>query len=194
MHPHKKQDNKTIKQKSEEYNQVKKKTEYMINNFDNNFFHSEHETSNVDFSLTANLEMLIQKLKKEISQTKSMVEILYQLENMSTIAFYLVEDFKKALLRGVKILLITTQFNACESDKNLRDLLKLEVAEETLEIRYIEERPNVGLSIFDKNRCYIRVSSSIGRSLCTTNLNVAFLANTYFENLWDKVGKVLFNA
>ena len=185
---------KLLKQKSEEYSQVKKKTEYMLNHFENNFVDIEHEILNLNFSLTTNLELLIQKLKKEISQTKSTVDIQYQPERMSTVAFYLIEDFEKAILRGVKIRLITTQFSVRESDNNLRELLKLDAAQDALEIRYIQERPEVGLSIFDKKSCYIRVSSSLGHSLCTTNQNVAYLANAYFANLWDKGTKVLRNT
>jgi sugar-specific transcriptional regulator TrmB len=176
---------KLLNQKSEEYKQVKNKTKFMLNNYETSNDIEKHEHDNLHFLLTSSTELFIQKIKKEIAKTTSLIEMIYQQERMSTIAFYLYDDFKKALERGVKIRLITT-FGESELDKNLKTLQKLDSIEDTLEIRYVKETPGVGLSLFDNKRCFIRIAPSIGQSLCTTNTNLTKLAKVYFAHIWKE--------
>ena len=172
---------KLLNQKSEEYNQVKNKTKFMLNNYETSNDVEKHEHDKFHFLLTSSNELFIQKIKKEIANTTSLIEMIYQQERMSTIAFYLYDDFEKAVARGVKIRLITT-FGESEVDKNLKTLQKID----SLEMRYVEETPGVGLSLFDNKRCFIRIAPSIGQSLCTTNTNLTILAKLYFTHIWKE--------
>ena len=177
---------KLLKQKTQEYSQVKNKTELMLKEYEESTSVQEQEHDNFHFLLTSNIELFIQKIRKEISKTTSCIEMIYQQERMSLIAFYLYEDFEKAIKRGVKINLITTTFTEKEVDKNLRALQELDSVEEALEIRYAKERPKVGLAIFDDTKCFIRTAPSIGQSLCTSNINMINLAKLYFKHKWDE--------
>jgi sugar-specific transcriptional regulator TrmB len=177
---------KLLKQKKEEYYRVKNKTELMLKNYDESNNMQKHQDDNFHFLLTSNTELLMKKISREISKTNTCIKMIYQLERMSVIAFYLCEDFRKAIQRGIKIHLITSPLLHKEMDKNLRTLQEINAVEKNLEIKYIKEFPNVGLTIFDDAKCFIRTGSSIGHSICTSNTNFVKLAEIFFKNLWEE--------
>jgi len=177
---------KLLKQKKEEYYRVKNKTELMLKNYNESNISQKHEDDNFHFLLTSNTVLLMKKISREISKTKTCIEIIYQHERMSVIAFYLCEDLRKAIRRGVKIHLITNTLTQKEVDKNLRVLQEVDAVEKNLEIKYVKEPPNVGLAIFDDAKCFIRTGSSIGQSICTTNTNIVKLAEIFFKNIWEE--------
>ena len=175
---------KLLSERSEEYFNAKKKSELVLKNYKSSIV-KKQEDENLHFSLTANMDLFLQKMRKETNNTNYSIEMIYAREKMSVITFHMLEDIKAALDRGVKVNLIMTSLLKVEFEKNLRELQKTDSLYENLEIRYIKKRPKVGLAIFDKNKCFIRITPSLGDSLFTTNENVVALAGYYFNSVWQ---------
>jgi sugar-specific transcriptional regulator TrmB len=141
------------------------------------------------FSLTSNLQLLLTKLKNDVKNTNSKIEMIYNKEKMSIISFHLLEDLQQALERGVRVYLITTSAPGEEIERNLRALYKTDSLYENLQVRVVNETPGIGLALFDGARCYIRTAQSLGYSLFSNNSNITSLASYYFRSVWEKASK-----
>ena len=176
---------KLLKEKNEAYLNVKEKSEILLKNYQNIKAEDKVE-ENLYFSFTANTDLLIQKMKKESLNTKFEIEMIYPLEKMSVIAFHMLEDLKAALNRGVRVKLIMMAGVGVEFSKALRELRKTDAKYENLQMRYLKKRHEVDLTIFDSNRCFIRITDLLGDSLFSTNDNIVALASHYFNSVWEK--------
>lgn len=175
---------KLLSERNDEYLNVKKKSDFLLQNYQNIRMKNDSE-ENLTFSFTANLDILLQKMKKESLETKKGIEMIYSLERMSLLSFHMLEDIKQALDRGVVVKIIMTAAAGAEFSKSLRELRKTDVEYENLQIKYLKKRSQVGLTIFDGVRCYIRITERFADSLFTTNENVVALASYYFNDAWE---------
>jgi sugar-specific transcriptional regulator TrmB len=173
---------KLLKDKSEKFAEIKKKSQIAMRQ--NNFKNEAVEPENLDFLTLANTERIISKMKAEIKKTQSIIEMIYVPQRMSIISFHLLEDLIEALDRGVDVYLVTTKVAGSQLNKDIIALHKTDSLYSNLKIRFVEDFPGVGLAIFDRSRCYIRIGQSLGHSLFTINSNIVSLANFYFSSIW----------
>ena len=171
-----------LKDNTQKLQVIKKKSHVAMKQYRIN--HTAYEPENLAFLTLSNTELLISKWKAEIEKTQSTIEMIFIPKRVSTISFHLIGALTQALERGVDIYLITTKDALSNLNKDLIALHKTDLNYSNLNIRFIENDPKVGLAIFDRNRCYIRIGQSLGDSLFTNNDNVTALAHYYFDSIW----------
>jgi sugar-specific transcriptional regulator TrmB len=171
-----------LKDNTQKFQVIKKKSQIAMKQYRIN--PKVYEPENLAFLTLSNTELLISKWTAEIEKTQSTIEMIYAPQRLSVISFHLIGVLTQALDRGVDIYLVTTTKAMTQLNKDLIALHKTDLNYSNLKMRFVEDFPRVGLAIFDRNRCYIRIGQSLGDSLFTNNDNVTALAHYYFSSIW----------
>lgn len=170
-----------LQQRTEEYNELQKKAKLLFNNFIVNDPKVEPQEGTTQFIITSDRKLFFNKIKKEVSEAQTSINIIYSKERTRIIAFYAVEQIEEAMARGVKIRVLTNKLKGKSIDRNIQALKK----NPAFELKFIANDIPVGLVIFDNKEVDIRIANTIVPSLWTNNPNVVKLAEIYFENIWN---------
>ncbi len=170
-----------MQKKSEEYIEIQKGIEQIIQTF-NVEKQPEASDDNSQFIITSERKLFLKKLRDDVAEAQTSIDIIYRKQRMATVTFTAVEELVKAMDRGVRIRAVTTREQDKPLDTNTQKLLN----RESFKIRYIPTTP-VGLVIIDGKEVNIRTtdaSDKIVPSLWTNNRSVVRLAQIYFESMW----------
>jgi len=168
-----------MKKKAEEFSEVQKKANYVLNNFN---FGQDLETLEdaSQFIITSERKIFLKRVKKDIAETQTTIDIIYSHERIRAIMFHTIDEFQQAIARGIKIRALTDKGDAKMPDKNIGALTKTA----SFHLKYLARGIPVGLIIFDNRDVNIRTAEKLVPSLWTNNRNVVRLAKIYFDCMW----------
>jgi sugar-specific transcriptional regulator TrmB len=170
---------KLLKKRTEEYQDVKKKAKFLMENFVAPEVEPKDDSS--QFVITSERNLFMKRVREDIAKTESSIDIIYGDGKLRTIIFHTFDEFQKASARGVKIRAITHKTEEEPLGKNLQILS----SKATFDLRFINKNIPVGLVIFDNKEANIRTMHTIVPSLWTNNRNVVRLSKFYFDCLWE---------
>jgi len=167
-----------MQRKAEEYKEIQKKAKQLLEDFS-----LEHQADHEDISrfvITSERKLFLKKMREDIVEAQESIDFIYIKERMAIIAYYNIEEIKKAMERGVKIRVLTNREEKKPLDRNIQAL----VENSAFKIKFLQEDIPVGLVIIDKNETNIRIADKIVPSLWTNNRNVLRLSQIYFDCMW----------
>jgi sugar-specific transcriptional regulator TrmB len=170
-----------LNKKTEEYHELKKKARVVLDKISAFSSNSKPHDELHQFVITSERRLFLEKIKKDIEDAQSCIDIVYSRERMSTIVFHAREQIERALGRCVKIRALTTGTNGEIVDRNILELKK----KSGFDLK-LDDEIAVGLIVFDRKEVNVRISHTMVPSLWTNNRNVVKLAEIYFENVWNQ--------
>ena len=173
-----------LNRKSEEYIQLQKRAKLLFDNFT---VHSavEPQEKTSQFEITSEKNLFFSRVEKELKRTEKSLDIICSNEGIRIIASQAVEEFERAMEKGIRIRVLTDE---CETVAASKSILLLK-SDPNFELRLLPGPSSVGFAIFDCKEVNIGISAMIVPSLWTNNDNVVKLAEIYFESMWNSIQK-----
>jgi len=173
-----------LNRKSEEYIQLQKRAKLLFDNFTVDSA-VEHQEKISQFEITSERNLYFMRVGKGLKRAEKSLNIICSKEGIRTIASQAVEEFERAMERGIKIRVLTDEFGTVAASKSI---LRLK-SNPNFELRLLSGPFTVGLAMFDCKEVNIGITATIVPALWTNNDNVVKLAEVYFENTWNNVQK-----
>jgi sugar-specific transcriptional regulator TrmB len=167
-----------MEQRTKEYQELQKKAKMVLKNFvpqEPQYFESASQ-----FRITSARPLFLKRIKDGITQVENSIDLIYDDSLLRAIVFDTVDDFKRAIARGVKIRVVMTEGEQA-LDKNLESLAK----SPSFELHLAKEDVPVGLVIFDDKEVEFQATQSIVPTLWSNNRNIVKLAQVYFYSMWQ---------
>jgi sugar-specific transcriptional regulator TrmB len=133
------------------------------------------------FRITSARSLFIKRIKEGIAQAENSIDLIYDDSLLRAIVFDTIDDFERAISRGVKIRAITMAEGEQAMDRNLEALTK----KPYFMLHFAKEEVTVGLAIFDDKEVEFRTTQNIVPTLWTNNRNIVKLAQVYFNSMWQ---------
>lgn len=168
-----------MKKKAEEFIDTQKSAKFVLDNFVTQ--QPEDYENQSQFRITSDRALFLKRVKEGIVQAQSSIDIIYGEDRLRSIVYYTMEDFEKAIARGVKVRAITRLDQDTILDKNIETLVK----NPNFQIRIIKKEIPVGLVIFDEKEVKFRTTQNLVPTMWTNNQNVVKMIQIYFDSMWQ---------
>jgi sugar-specific transcriptional regulator TrmB len=175
-----------LQNKTREYTELQKETTELLNNFHESSDETVFQDEEQQFSIISSETLLFKKLAERENTTQTSIAIVGEWEGIKTALFYRLQDFKKAMKRGVKIRIIVEKQKDNNSIQKITQTLK---TNPLFGIRYISAPIPVKTVIHDGtevNMCIAISPDSNVPSLWSNNPQFVKIMVTHFEELWNK--------
>jgi sugar-specific transcriptional regulator TrmB len=170
-----------LQKRTKEHTALQEKTKSLVNNDKGRNINAIAHEETSQFILTSERELFLNRVRMTSSETQLSHNAVLSSNGLKRILFYLSQDFKRMMMRGVKIRMITERSEE-KSARNEEAIKKNPL----FELRYSSTPLPVVMAIFDEKEVNIRISDEDVPSLWTNNPVVVRLAESYFEYMWDK--------
>lgn len=176
-----------LKKKDEEHCRLKEKTEQLRLNFKRKESQQATQDSQEQFILISAKEKELERRRKDSKNAQKTIDIINSSKRFPKTAFFLADDTRQALERGVKVRLIT------QKPHNINDTFEYhsDVEKSRLyRIRYIDYPPQAIVSIYDESSVIVSTSSvaNLGEAsiFWTCNKPIVKVMQEYFKMLWAR--------
>ncbi len=167
-----------MEQRTREYQDLQKKANMVLKSFVPQEPLCFDNTS--QFRIISARPLFMRRLKEGITQVENGIDLIYDDSLLRAIIFDTIDDFERAIDRGVKIRVI---MKAGEQmlDRNLEILTK----SPSFELHFAKKDVPVGLVIFDEKEVEFQATQNIVPTLWSNNGNIVKLAQIYFYSMWQ---------
>ena len=174
-----------LERRSKKTHELIKTKNVLIKEFPDNKLETKFLEENDQFVLIPKKEVNIRRGEKEIVNSHYSIDVITSWKDFLKRIFYYREKTVHALNRGVKIRHILEK---PEDEKNFTEIISHYTENPNVEVRCINKCPKAIITIFDKNRCIIKISTSKdleeSSGLWSNNPCLISIVKDYFEILW----------
>jgi sugar-specific transcriptional regulator TrmB len=172
-----------LQQKTEEHGELQKKTKALLSNFQENNIGIALEREDLQFVIASEKKLFLKRFEKAINAGQMSEDFIGTAAGFKNMLSCNLQDFKRAMGRGVKIRAITEKAENQESiPRIVQDLKKNPL----FKLKYTSDQCPVSMMICDNKEVNIHISDRPESSLCSNNPHVVKLAAICFESLWNK--------
>jgi len=177
-----------LKKQDKNYRKIKKRARELLQNLANNLKETSLENKN-DFVLVPQKTALFKRIKNSIQNSRTSVNIVTSKKRYYPGVFEFLRERQKAIKRGAKFRILTDRMKE-------ENVLKNYSSDEAtnLEVRCLLRPPEAIIVIVDQKEVYVMTSADAALAdapaLWSNNGSLLALAQSYFNNLWEKAKKV----
>jgi sugar-specific transcriptional regulator TrmB len=175
-----------LKNKAEEYNQLKVKTKLLLREFKPNGAHKAPEIEGTQFVLIPQGAMVVNRIDEAIESAQSRVDFFLSWKNFSrAITTIFAEGAQKARSGGVRFNFVVED----PEDGGAKELATIFCRKNpAFQLRFVHTHPKTEMGIFDGKQLFIIVNpqEELPHSpvLWSNNKSLLELAQGYFDGLW----------
>jgi sugar-specific transcriptional regulator TrmB len=174
-----------LQSKREEYLEAQEKSQLLIQEFSERTYRVKGAEN---FSLINSEELLLERFAVADEATKKSLDIISDWATLAVLLFNM-ESFRDLMSRGVRVRLITEKV---AGDKKQEEVYNQKSA--LFEMRFFKGPAPIRTAIYDGKVMNMRVRTQQDRgmtpALWSDNSEFVQMIMAYYENIWDKTGKV----
>jgi hypothetical protein len=178
-----------MKHKEEEYSQIKKETSELLRKFP---LPEEEKLKDEDprFIMIPQREALLKKIGYELESTRYRAEIVTTADRLPQLLHCFFEPYKRCVERGVKLRLITDEFEEENSVAEMAHVL-MENSRFQMRVAFISQTPN--FVVFDRKKAILTVDPTRrlaeSPAIWTNHSGFIELLEEHFEKIWSQSKK-----
>jgi sugar-specific transcriptional regulator TrmB len=169
-------------------NDAQKKVTKLLQRYETKEVTAKTKMEKNQFVLVPGKNAFILKEKALLNNAQKTVSFITSKQRFSQKLYSLIEEFKKATAKGVKIRILIEKTNPETHWNPTNKPTKNPKETASFEIRYIINPPPVVMSVFDNKEVILVASANAGLTespaLWSNNPSLVELAHNYFEILW----------
>jgi sugar-specific transcriptional regulator TrmB len=171
-----------LQNRKNQYSELQKKSTSLINNFNAKNAKITLKEEETQFIITSEITRFLKIHKNQAQKAQESIDIMVPVMSVPSKLSEEWPYFDRSLKRGVKIPLL--------AQKPMEEIPAIEwqalAKSPFFELKYSAITIPFGMFIFDDKEVTLQVSEDILPSLWSNNPNVVKLANTYFNEMWNK--------
>ena len=174
-----------LQNKTQEHSELQKKIIRLLNNTHSSESKKVPQDEDQQFSIISSKNLLSKKLAERENTVQTSIDVVGKWEDIRAELFHRLQDFKRAMKRGVKIRMIAEKYGDDKSVQKIKQTLKNPL----FRIRYISAPIPVKTIIHDgteANMCIAIPCDNNVPSLWSNNPRFVKVIEAYFEDLWNK--------
>lgn len=171
-----------LQNREKEYGELQKKTASLINTFQEKNAKVVLQGDNTQFTITSEITRFLKMHKSLTQQAQTSIDGIIPLNSSRTKLHEALSSLKGATRRGVKIRLVIKQAKKQLIPRELHGLEKNSL----FELKHSTTHIHFGMFIFDEKEVTLATTKDGLPSLWSNNPNVVKLANSYFNEMWNK--------
>jgi sugar-specific transcriptional regulator TrmB len=175
-----------LQNKTHEHSELQKKTIVLIKSYQESNDNTTLQEEEPQFVVTSSKTLLFKRLAEKDNTAQTSIDIVGKWEGIRATLFYRLQDFKRALKRGVRIRIITEKH---EDDKAIQKNIQTLTMNPLFGIRYLSAPIPLKTAIIDgteMNMCIAIPPDNDVPSLWSDNPQFVKVMVAYFEELWNK--------
>jgi sugar-specific transcriptional regulator TrmB len=175
-----------LKRKTTEQSELRKKTQELLRDLENNHFKKEPQEADPEFIAVPGIKAIMQRLKEKLLKTQINLCVVTSQTRFSAAILEFANGYQKALERGVKIRIAAEKHVAQRTAFKIVQTLS---KDPKFEVKYFADPPPAIVTIFDDKEACVTMSAMANlegaSAIWSNNLGFVALAQDYFENRWN---------
>jgi sugar-specific transcriptional regulator TrmB len=180
-----------LQNKTREHIDLQKKTIALIKKSHEDNAEQRFQEEETRFVVTSSETLLFRRFAEREKTVLTSINAVSGWESLKSTLFNRFHDFEGALERGVKIRIITENY---EDDRSMQKIIQTLTSKPLFRIRYLSTPLPVKTVIHDEteaNMCIAISADCDVPSLWSNNPQFVKVMTTYFEGLWNKARNIL---